>query len=255
MNANVYSVPWDGWQSLVMHLNDKLNLTIYPSYRGTQKKTWRHFHHFHTPIRREPLHGTYAEVECYIHNCLTEIPSLIFTPLKRSNLTPEEFRTLTNLQRRDDIVIKLTNKGDAVVMWDRNFYIEEAYKQLNNPTYYQKLCKPSVSADEKEISKIVRDLVSADQLPMTAKLLVKHQSKQPITQNQQNQQSWSTYSTYQLIVVPLNTSQSTLMFWNHLSSHCSPFWKTAHALNKIENQQTMEKHLTLNASPQQTRVA
>ena len=41
---------------------------------------------FHAPIhRRESPHSTYAEVECYIHKCLTEIQNLKFTPLKRSN--------------------------------------------------------------------------------------------------------------------------------------------------------------------------
>ena len=38
-----------------------------------------------------------------------------------------------------------------------------------------KLC----TADQKEMSKTVRDLVSADQLPMTAKLLITRKSKQP----------------------------------------------------------------------------
>ena len=110
-------------------------------------------------------------MECYIHRCLTEIRNLKFTPFKRSNLTPEEFRALSNLQQRDDIVIKPADKGGAVV-WDRNLYIEEAYRQLNNPTYYPKLSKPLLSADQKEITQTVRDLVSADQLPMTATLLV-----------------------------------------------------------------------------------
>ena len=61
---------------------------------------------FHAPIRREPPHGTYAEVEYYTHKCLTETRNLKCTPLKRSNLTLEESRSLTNLQKRDDIVIK-----------------------------------------------------------------------------------------------------------------------------------------------------
>ena len=64
--------------------------------------------------------------------CLTEIRNLKFTPLKRSNLTPEEFRALANLQQRDDIVNKPADKGGAAVVWDTNLYIADAYRHLNN---------------------------------------------------------------------------------------------------------------------------
>ena len=94
---------------------------------------------FRTPIHREPPHGTYAEVEWYINKCLTEIQNLKFVPSKKSNLTPDESAALINLQKRDDTVIKPADKGGAVVVWDRKLYIEEAYKQLDNHSNYQKL--------------------------------------------------------------------------------------------------------------------
>ena len=69
-------------------------------------------------------------------------------------------------------------------MWDRKLYIEETYKQLDNPTNYQKLNnnnnnKTTLSVDQREISKTVRDLISTDVFPMTAKLLIKHHPKLP----------------------------------------------------------------------------
>ena len=99
---------------------------------------------FRTPIHKEPPHGTYAEVECYINKCLTEIRNLKFVPSKMSNLTPDEYAALINLQKRDDIVIKPADKGGAVVVWDRKLYIEEAYKQLDNSRNYQKLTKKNL---------------------------------------------------------------------------------------------------------------
>ena len=36
-----------------------------------------------------------------------------------------------SLQKRDDIVIKPADKGGAIDVWDRNFYINEAMSQLN----------------------------------------------------------------------------------------------------------------------------
>ena len=61
---------------------------------------------FRTPMHREPPDGTYAEVECYINKCLSETRNLKFVPSKMSNLTPDEYAALINLQKRDDIVIK-----------------------------------------------------------------------------------------------------------------------------------------------------
>ena len=52
---------------------------------------------FRTPIHREPPHGTYAEVECYINKCLTEIQNLKFVLSKKSNLTPDKSAALINL--------------------------------------------------------------------------------------------------------------------------------------------------------------
>lgn len=64
-------------------------------------------------------------------------------------------------------------------MWDKNVYTEEAYRQLDNTTNYQKLKKPILSADQKVLSKLETLLLSADQSPPTARLLIKHQPKQP----------------------------------------------------------------------------
>ena len=105
--------------------------------------------------------------------------NLQFKPSKCSNLTPEESIALRNLQMRDDIVVKQADKGGAVAVWDRNLYIEEAYRQLDNPMKYQKLKKPTLSANQKEISKTMKDFILADQLPPTARLLIRHQPKQP----------------------------------------------------------------------------
>ena len=48
------------------------------------------------------------------------------------------------------------------------------------PMNYQKLKKPTLSANQKEISKTMKDFILADQLPPTARLLIKHQPKQPM---------------------------------------------------------------------------
>ena len=71
MTVNVSFVLWDGWQSLVILRNVKVS----PMMIFLQL--------FRTPIHKEPPHGTYAEVECYINKCLTEIRNLKFVPSKK----------------------------------------------------------------------------------------------------------------------------------------------------------------------------
>ena len=70
-------------------------------------------------------------------------------------------------------------------MWDRKLYIEEAYKQLDNPINHQNYLKKKkkkknptpLSVDQREISMAVRDLISTEALPATAELLVQHHPK------------------------------------------------------------------------------
>ena len=58
---------------------------------------------------------------------------------KHDNLKPSERSALHSLQKRKDIVIKPADKGSAVVVMDREHYISEAERQLNDSTFYKAL--------------------------------------------------------------------------------------------------------------------
>lgn len=58
------------------------------------------------------------------------------------NLKPEEVAALDQLKKAKHIVIKPADKGSAVVLMDREQYVLEAQRQLNDPTYYKKLENP-----------------------------------------------------------------------------------------------------------------
>ena len=73
MTVNVSFVLWDGWQSLVILRNVKVSPTMI------------FLQLFRTPIHKEPPHGTYAGVECYINKYLTEIRNLKFKPSIKKN--------------------------------------------------------------------------------------------------------------------------------------------------------------------------
>ena len=115
-------------------------------------------------MHREPPDGTYAEVECYINKCLSETRNLKFVPSKMSNLTPDEYAALINLQKRDDIVIKPADKGGA---------LKKPISSLTTPATTKNSTtknKATLSLDQREISKTVRERISTYALPMTARL-------------------------------------------------------------------------------------
>ena len=52
------------------------------------------------------------------------------------NISKEEQEALENLRGYDDIVIKQADKGSAVVVMDREKYVDEAMRQLNDENVY-----------------------------------------------------------------------------------------------------------------------
>ena len=87
-------------------------------------------------------------IETYL-SCLeerlldTEIPSKRF-----KNLTKEEREALYSLKDDRSIIIRGAGKGSAVVVWDRENYLKEAYRQLDDKEVYEQVPDdPSVLAN------------------------------------------------------------------------------------------------------------
>ena len=55
------------------------------------------------------------------------------------NITAEEAKALTHLKNNDNIIIKKTDKGAAVVVKSRDDYIKEGIRQLSDTNFYVKL--------------------------------------------------------------------------------------------------------------------
>ena len=58
------------------------------------------------------------------------------------NIKPEPVRerhALKSLNKRNDIVIKCVDKGSATVVMDRDWYINECLRQLNDTKFYRPL--------------------------------------------------------------------------------------------------------------------
>lgn len=76
----------------------------------------------------------------------------------KPNLTSEETKALTELKTNKQIIIKPADKGSAVVILDREQYLEEGYRQLNDKTYYKKLKKPIYLETMPIVEKIINNL-------------------------------------------------------------------------------------------------
>ena len=63
---------------------------------------------------------------------------LSFLPWKPQsyNLTKEGRQALKNLQKDRSVIIKPADKRSSVVVWDREDYLAEGYKQLNDESIY-----------------------------------------------------------------------------------------------------------------------
>ena len=77
---------------------------------------------------------------------------------ERYNLTNQEFSALNRLKNNKDIVIKPADKGGSIVIMDRNNYLFEAYKQLNDQNYYKKLKGPIFHNNKTKIEKVLTDM-------------------------------------------------------------------------------------------------
>ena len=91
----------------------------------------------------------------------TEIPKD-----KYNNLTREERGSLFDLKNDKTIVIKGADKGSAVVVWDRDDYIQEAEKQLRDKEIYEEVSndpQPLIDTIHRAVRKIrKRGDLSAD---------------------------------------------------------------------------------------------
>ena len=56
-----------------------------------------------------------------------------------NNLTREERNALYNLRDDPTIIIKGADKGSEVVVWDREDYMKEVHKQLEDEDVYQEV--------------------------------------------------------------------------------------------------------------------
>ena len=102
-------------------------------------------------------HNKHATIEVYMSSLEEKRMKIEISKDKYNNLNSKERQALYDLKNDKHIVIKGTNKGSAVVVWDREDYIKEAEKQLGDSDVYEDVpddAEPLISTIHGTIEKI-----------------------------------------------------------------------------------------------------
>ena len=79
---------------------------------------------------------------------------------------------LTNLSKRNHIVVKSADKGGTVVVWRSDLYQKEALRQLSDTSFYAKIQKDLTSKNQKLVKDTIQNLIVNQELPDTAMNLI-----------------------------------------------------------------------------------
>ena len=98
------------------------------------------------------------DLEAFVNRVESAVRSHIPPKPKHDNLSRSDRSALYNLQKREDIVIKPADKGSAVVVMDRDHYVSEAERQLNDSAFYRPLDHDPTQEFAKQVSDTVREM-------------------------------------------------------------------------------------------------
>ena len=150
-------------------------------------------HFFHSPPREivdnpfstlsrttsswTPPPGQFTALDEFIKRCYDDISRLRYRPVRHFNLSKSERAAIFELKSRQDIVIKPADKGGAVVVWDKNLYMQEAARQLSNTTFYEKVSDDLTPTHSALVRDTVQSCISNDELPEEAAVLAIPEAK------------------------------------------------------------------------------
>lgn len=105
-----------------------------------------------------PLHKLPPEIIFLLKQDLKQFNTHFRSQQEKPNLSQAEQQALREWATNKHIVIKPADKGSAVVILDREQYIFEANRQLEDQTYYKRLQKPIYLQTVPKVYEIVEDL-------------------------------------------------------------------------------------------------
>ncbi|CAJ0963911.1 unnamed protein product [Ranitomeya imitator] len=103
---------------------------------------------------------TYHPVETFISIVQKDVTSILDSIEKghmkiRNNLSQEEYKSLLEIKNNKDLIIKPADKGGAIVVLDRSYYMEEIRMQLRDNTTYTPIPYNPTFEITKQIQRVV----------------------------------------------------------------------------------------------------
>ena len=95
-------------------------------------------------------------LDTYLHIIFSEIPKIKSVRYKH-NLNSEEHEAVLNLAKNKDLVIKLVDKGGALVLMDLKDYIEKCMDLLQDRTHYARTGQDLTASVADDLNQILRN--------------------------------------------------------------------------------------------------
>ena len=120
---------------------------------------------------------THPAIDSFIEHCTEEFEQMDLCNPRKHNTSSEQEKALRSLLRRDDLVVKPADKGGAVVVMSRDFYVTEAKRQLEDGTFYQKEPGDLTSSNVDLMKEVISDEISKGNLPSSALNMIPDNAK------------------------------------------------------------------------------
>jgi GIY-YIG catalytic domain len=126
----------------------------------THRSTWTPADHKLCQPTLDTVQQIMETTERIIHERRVMNGRLLVLNQHGDNLTPEERDALRQLRTNNEIVIKPADKGSATVVMNKDAYVKEALRQLNNAAYYRRLNQPIFRTNIPKVNAILDDMLS-----------------------------------------------------------------------------------------------
>ena len=105
-----------------------------------------------------------ANLEFFISKNNLDLSRCKPPPCGKSNISADETKALKQLASNRNIVIKPADKGGAVVILDREFYIAEGIRQLSDPKFYLQQNTDLTGKHHRDIVQILENMLMQGQI-------------------------------------------------------------------------------------------
>ena len=104
------------------------------------------------------------QLEYVFDKIISDLLNTELDPPKQKNLSKGEFAAIKSLKNNDSIVIKKADKGSAVVVLDKNYYIQEGSRQLSDTQFYKQIPEDLTDLHVHKVNLAVNDLLDHGQI-------------------------------------------------------------------------------------------